>query len=222
MQLLFLPLRDCVCDLFQILHRLFPPQKIWNNKKSIGDTEPVLRAQSMAGCWASMLFYCRASPLSSVSLQSCNRFTGWNQGLLGNWKSVLSSTSQSHPFKISPHPCKSKQTLGFLRACTQVALFLSLSVVIFMSPPSFFHFFLFPSLLTRRLKVGSPSCLHLLRNCQLLTICVSARLSHRPRISGRLPWGCFGMWWHVAFRLCVPCDGLLVRQQQSGIKLLVT
>lgn len=89
---------------------------------------------------ASMLFYCRASPLSSVSLQSCNRFTGWHQGLLGNWKSVFSSTSRSHPFKISPHPSKSKQTLEFLRACTHVAPFLPLSVVIFYAPTLLFPF----------------------------------------------------------------------------------
>lgn len=187
----------------------------------MADTKLILRVQSVAGCCGSILFYCRLSPLSSLSLQSHNKFTGSHQGLLGNWKNVLSSTSQSHPFNISLHLCKNKQTLGFLRACTHIATFLSPSVVIFMPPPLFFHFFSFAPSSRRRLKVASVLCVHLLRNCQLLTSRASARLSHRPRISGRLPWG-RSMRWHLALCLCVPGDGLLVRQQQSGIKLLVT
>lgn len=145
----------------------------------------------------------------------CSPATGLQADTRGCWVIERVSSPARHrviPLKFHHTPARVNRPLDSLGRVPTLPHFC----------PSFFHFFLFPLSLTRRLKVGSLLCLHLLHNCQLLTICVSARLSHRPHIFGRLPRGCFRMWWHVAFRLCVPCDGLLVRQQQSGIKLLVT
>lgn len=155
----------------------------------------------------------------------CSPATGLQADTRGCWVIERVSSPARHraiPLKFHHTPARVNRPWDSSGRVHTMHHFCRFLLSFFMPPPSFFHFFLFPSSLTRRLKVGSPSCLHLLHNCQLLTICVSARLSHRPRISGRLPRGCSGMWWHVAFRLCVPCDGLLVRQQQSGIKLLVT